>query len=97
MAVNRMMKHVQCHISSFLEPEFNVRSYIKLTSYGLDGRGSNPGKARFYLLHSVQNGCGSTQPPIQWVTSPELSRPGNEAGGCRPSLAEIKNACYVID
>jgi hypothetical protein len=38
------------------------------TCWGLDGRGSIPGKGkRFSLLHSVQTGSGAHPGGVQWV------------------------------
>jgi hypothetical protein len=67
--------------------------------YGLDNRGSRvrfpAGAGNFSLHHHVQNGSGTTQPPIQWVPgglSLGVKRPGREAGHSPPSSAEVKNA-----
>jgi hypothetical protein len=65
--------------------------------YGLDDRGSRirfPAEAgNFSLHHRDQNGSGSTQPPIQWVSgalSLGVERPGREADHSPPSSAEVK-------
>lgn len=43
----------------------------------------------FSLRHSVQNGCRSTQLPMQLVSG--IKKPAREAGWFPPSGAEIKN------
>jgi hypothetical protein len=56
--------------------------------YGLDGRGSIPGKGEIFFIFSTvaRRALGPTQPPIQWV-----KRPGREADHSPPSNAEVKN------
>jgi hypothetical protein len=65
--------------------------------YGLGDRGSRVrfpvGAGKFSLRHRVQNGSGSTQPPIQWVPgvlSLGVKRPGRDADHSPPSSAEVK-------
>jgi hypothetical protein len=60
------------------------------TGYGLDGRGSNPGRGKIFVFSKASRpALGTTQPPIQWV--PGVKRPGREADRSAPSSAEIKN------
>jgi hypothetical protein len=65
------------------------------TGYGLDGRGSNPGKAKIYLFSTASRpALGLTQTPIQWVLgaiSPGVMWRGHEADHSPPSTAEVKN------
>jgi hypothetical protein len=51
------------------------------------------GAGNFFLHHSIQNGSGTTQPPIQWVQgalSLGIERPGREANHSPTSSAEVK-------
>jgi hypothetical protein len=61
----------------------------------LDGRGSIPGRETIFLFSIASRpALGPIQPPIQWVPgaiSPEVKRPGREAGHLPPSNAEVKN------
>jgi hypothetical protein len=62
--------------------------------YGLDERGSIPGRAKFSFFHSVQTGSRVIQRPIQWLPgaiSPGLKRQGREGDHLTPSSAEVKN------
>jgi hypothetical protein len=62
------------------------------TSYGLDGRGSIPGKGKIFLFFTAPRpALGPTQPHIQWV--PRAISPGKEreADHSPPSSAEVKN------
>jgi hypothetical protein len=66
------------------------------TGYGLNDRGSSPGRGwEFFLRHFVQTGSGPTQPSIQRVRrafSSGLKWPGRGADRSPPSSAEVKNA-----
>jgi hypothetical protein len=60
------------------------------TGYGLDGRGgrsSSPGRDE-YFLHIVHTGSGVH--PTSY--SPEVKRPGRQAGPSSPTNVEVKNA-----
>jgi hypothetical protein len=59
-------------------------------AYGLDGRGSNPGRSKNFLFTTPRPTLGPTQPPIQWV--PGLKRQGSEADHSPPSSAEVKSS-----
>jgi hypothetical protein len=64
-----------------------------VTGYGLDGRGSIPGRSRVFSIASRPT-LGPTQPPIQWVPgalSRLVKRQGREADYSPPSSAEVKN------
>jgi hypothetical protein len=68
------------------------------TGYGLDGRGSNPGRGKIFLFSTASGqALGPTQPPIQQVPgalSRDVKLPGRETqfsaevnyGGAVPSL-----------
>ena len=61
------------------------------TSCGLDGRGSNLGKAGdFFFPLPFRLVVVSTQPSIQWTlgTFPRLKRPGREFHYSLPSIAD---------
>jgi hypothetical protein len=68
-----------------------------VSDYGLDDRGSIPGRGKgFFSLASVSRpALGPTQPPVQWV--PEVlspggkARPGRDADHSTPSSAEVVN------
>jgi hypothetical protein len=68
--------------------------------YGLDDRGSSPGRDReFFPHHRVRQVLRPTQPPIQWVPgSPSLEKkqPGLEADHSLPSSTEFKNTLSYI-
>jgi hypothetical protein len=59
-----------------------------------------PAKARDYLHYTVSRpALGPTQHPIQWILgalSLGVKRQGHEADHSPPSIAEVKNALYVI-
>jgi hypothetical protein len=60
------------------------------TGYGLDGRGSIPGRGNiFSLLHSVQT--GSRAHPTSYSMGTGGKRPEREADHSTPSSDEIKN------
>jgi hypothetical protein len=65
------------------------------TGYGVDGRGSNPGRGKIFMFSTASRpAMGPTQPPIQWVPgtiSPGLKRPKREGDNSPPSSAEVKN------
>jgi hypothetical protein len=69
------------------------------TGYGLDGRGSIPGRSKnFSLLNSVHTGSGVTQPPIQWASSGlslREKRPGCVVDHSPPTCAEVKKGGAV--
>jgi hypothetical protein len=54
-----------------------------MKSYGLDGPGSNPGNARFFLFHSVH--FGSVAHTASYPIGTRLSFPGGKARGARSS------------
>jgi hypothetical protein len=61
--------------------------------YGLDGRGSIPGRSKRLFFSTLQR-LGPTQPFIQWVPgafSREVKRPGREVDHSPPSSAEVKD------
>jgi hypothetical protein len=68
-----------------------------VSDYGLDDRGSIPGRGqRIFPLTSVSRpALGPTQPPVQWVPgvlSPGAkARPGRNADHSPPSSAEVMN------
>jgi hypothetical protein len=63
------------------------------TSYGLDGRGSIPGRGMQFITTPYR----PDQPlglPIQWILSdlsPGVKRPEREADHLPPSSAEVRN------
>jgi hypothetical protein len=60
------------------------------TGYGLDGRGSIPGRGKRFFCTPQ----GPDRSYIQWVPgalSPGVRRPGREADHSLPSNAEVKN------
>jgi hypothetical protein len=63
--------------------------------YGLDGRGSNPGRGKIFLFSTVSRAAlGPTQPPNQWVPraiSPGVKRPKHEAHHSATPDAKVKN------
>jgi hypothetical protein len=67
------------------------------TAYGLDDRGSVPGRGKIFLYSTASRPTlGPTQPPSQWVSggvSPGVKRQGREASP--PSRAKVKN-CEAI-
>jgi hypothetical protein len=65
-----------------------------MTSYGLDGGGSIPGRGKEIYLYSAGSrpAVGTIQPPIQWAPgtlSPRVKRPGREADHSSPFSAEV--------
>jgi hypothetical protein len=70
------------------------------TSYGLEGRGSVPGRGKIFLFSIASSPVlGPTQPTIQWVSrslSSGLKRPGREADHSPPSTAEVKNGAAYL-
>jgi hypothetical protein len=68
-----------------------------VSSYGLDGRGSIPGRGeRIFPLTSVSKPIlRPTQPPVQWVLGVlppgAKARPGRDADHSPPSSAEVEN------
>jgi hypothetical protein len=63
-------------------------------SYGMYGRGSIPGTARFFLLHSVQTGSGAHPASNSVGTGGSylgVKRPGREADHSPSSSVEVKN------
>jgi hypothetical protein len=71
-----------------------IEDVIKM-GYGLDGRGSIPGRDKVFLFFiASRQGMGPTQPPIQWLPgniSPAVTRVVREAHHSPPSNAEDKN------
>jgi hypothetical protein len=67
--------------------------------YGLDSRGSIPGRCKIFFFSTVSTlALGPTQPPIQWVPgvlSLGVKRLGREADHSPPSSAEVKNCGAV--
>jgi hypothetical protein len=68
-------------------------------SYGLDGRGSIPGRGMIFLFSIASiPGLRPTQPPTQLVPgtlSPGVKRPGREADHLPPSSVDVKNGGAV--
>jgi hypothetical protein len=66
-----------------------------VTGYGLDGRGSIPGRDKIFLFSIASRpALGPTQRPIQWVPgalSPGKKQQVCEADHSAPSSAEVKN------
>jgi hypothetical protein len=64
------------------------------TGYGLDGRGSIPGRDKIFLFsRESRSALWPTRLPIQWVrgaVSPGVKRQGREADHLPPSSAEVK-------
>jgi hypothetical protein len=69
------------------------------TGYGLDSRGSIPGRVKNFLFSiAVSPALGPTQPPIQWVpgaVSLGVKLQGREADNSPPFSAEVKNGGAV--
>jgi hypothetical protein len=64
------------------------------TGYGLDGRGSIPGRGKIFFFILSRPALGPTQHPIQWVPgalSPGIKPPELEADHSPPSSVEVKN------
>jgi hypothetical protein len=73
------------------------------TGYGagltMGGLSSNPGEAKFSLLHVIRSALGATQPRMQLVTralSPEVNRLGRKADHSLPTSAEITNMWIYV-
>jgi hypothetical protein len=66
-----------------------------VTGYGLDARGSIPGRSTIFLFSITSRPTlGPTQPPIQWVPvahSLGIKQPGSEADHSPSSSVEVKN------
>jgi hypothetical protein len=66
----------------------------RVRSYGLDGRGSIPGRDMVFLFSMKSRpALGLTQPHILWMLgalSPEVKRLGSEADNSSPSSAGVK-------
>jgi hypothetical protein len=69
-------------------------------SYGLDGRVSNSGRDKIFLLFTISRpALGSKGPPTQWVRGPisqRVKRPGRETDHSPPSSAEMKNGGAIL-
>jgi hypothetical protein len=69
------------------------------TGYGLDDRGSIPGRGEVILSSTASRpALGPTQPPIQWVTEAlplGVKRLGREADHSPPSSTEVKNGSAI--
>jgi hypothetical protein len=69
------------------------------TDYGLDARGSNPGKGKIFLFYTAsEQALGPTQPPIKWVPGDlflGVKRPRHAADHSPPSNAEVTNGGTV--
>jgi hypothetical protein len=64
--------------------------------YGLDIRGSIPGKRKMFLLHSVQTGSRTHAASFQlWALSAGVKRPWSEAYHSPPFSVQYKN-CGAI-
>jgi hypothetical protein len=64
------------------------------TGYGLDGRGSIPGRDKMFLFPIAPRALGPTQFPIQWVPgalSSGIKRSGREDDHSSPSSVEVKD------
>jgi hypothetical protein len=73
----------------FLSHQFRA-GIVSRYRYGLDGRGSIPGKGKIFLLSSASRPVlAPTHPSVQWV--PGVKRQGREAGHSLPSSAEVNN------
>jgi hypothetical protein len=70
-------------------------SFSIVSDYGLDDRGSLPGRGKICPLSSVSRpALRCNQPPIQWVRGPFPGgkvRPGHDGDHSPPSSAEVKN------
>jgi hypothetical protein len=79
------------HLILFIH--FNRLCLPSVVCYGLDGRGSNPGRGKIFLISTASRpALGSNQILIEWVPgaiSPELERPGREDDRSLPSNAEV--------
>jgi hypothetical protein len=67
-------------------------------SYGLEARGSIPGKGRMFFSTASRRALGHTQPLIQCVAddvSPGIKQQRREADHSPPSSAEVKNGGAV--
>jgi hypothetical protein len=66
-----------------------------VSGYGLDDRGSIPGRAESSLASASRPVLGPTQPPIQWVPGGPFpggkARPERDADHLSPSSAEVMN------
>jgi hypothetical protein len=75
------MKHCLVHL--FFKTRSQDSSVGIATGYGLDGRGSNPGRGKIFLFSTASRpALRPTQPLIQWVLealSPGVKRPGRQA------------------
>jgi hypothetical protein len=64
--------------------------------YGLDGRGSIPGKSKIFLFYITSGpALEPTQPPmlrVQGAAIPRVKRPGREAHNSTASSAEINKS-----
>jgi hypothetical protein len=69
--------------------------WVYRLSYGLDSRGSIPGRGkRFFLLHSVQTGSGahpSSYPMSTGGPFPGVKHQGCEADRSPPTSAKVSN------
>jgi hypothetical protein len=80
----------------------NLGSLIGVaTGYGLDGRGSVPGKNKIFLFSTTSRpSLGSSQPPSQWVPkalSSGVRRLGHEADLSPPSSVEATARNNYLD
>jgi hypothetical protein len=72
---------------------------VQRLGYGLDGRGSIPGRGSdgiFLFTTASRPALGPTQLPFQWVPTaltPSIKRPVREADHSPPSSAEVENKC----
>jgi hypothetical protein len=66
--------------------------------YGLDCRGSIPGRGKTFFCIAYRPALGLNEPPIYWglgVISPGVKRPGSEADHSLSCSAKVKN-CGAI-
>jgi hypothetical protein len=79
---------MKVNFRSALTTVFYLESSVGIArGYGLDGRGSVPGRGKISLSSTA---LGQTLLPIQWVPG-EGKRKGREADHSPPSSAEVKN------
>jgi hypothetical protein len=73
-----------------------VAQPVIATAYGLDDRGSIPGRGKIFPFSTASRpALGPIQYPPQWVTgsiSPGINFPGRETDSSLLSSAEVKNA-----
>jgi hypothetical protein len=91
----KMFTKIWIHLHSRFHSSVSIE-----TGYGLDGRGSNPGRGTIFLSYTASRpALGPTQAPIQWVLeslSLGVKQSGREAEHSLPSCAEFKNGGAIL-